>query len=144
MPCPDIEDINMVIDIIKDYIYGLDIPLGTSKRLNCPVCNGNNTLSVTKFTDCIKYYCFHAECSKGGVIKEGLNESSFSVVNEMLQPNMPVGLGCRSISCTLVAGGFVKPVLPGPPKILVFSLFNCLNKFAIVFLLNSYITIYML
>ena len=92
LPCPDIEDINMVIDIIKDYIYSLDIPLGTSKRLNCPICNGNNTLSVTKFTDCIKYYCFHAECTKGGVIKEGLNESSFSVVNEMLETNVPVGL----------------------------------------------------
>ena len=44
LPRPDIEDTDMVIDIIKDYIYGLDIPLGTSKRLNCPVCNGNITL----------------------------------------------------------------------------------------------------
>jgi hypothetical protein len=45
---------------------------------------------------------------------------------------------------TLVAGGFVKPVLPGPPNMLLFNLFNELNKFPIVSLLNSYITIYML
>jgi hypothetical protein len=38
----------------------------------------------------------------------------------------------------------VKPVLPGPPKMFVFNLFNALNTFAIDFLLNSYITIYML
>ena len=57
---------------------------------------------------------------------------------------LTLGLAKRDGEFELSAGGFVKPVLPGPPKIFVFSLFNCLNKFAIVFLLNSYITIYML
>ena len=92
LPCPDIEDIILMTNIIKDYIYNLDIPLGTSKRLDCPVCNGTNTLSVTQFTDCIKYYCFHASCSVGGVIKEGLNLNSFSVVDDIARPNLPVGL----------------------------------------------------
>ena len=79
-------------NIIKDYIYTIDIPIGTSIRLDCPLCNGTKTLSVTSFTDCVKYYCFHAECTKGGIIKEGLTETSFTVVDEMLKPNVPVGL----------------------------------------------------
>ena len=87
MPCPEIEDIIFMNNIIKDYIYNLDIPLGTSVRLDCPVCDGTNTLSVTQFSDCIKYYCFHANCSKGGVIKEGLSESSFSAHNGILKPH---------------------------------------------------------
>ena len=92
LPHPDIEDTILMNNIIKDYIYNLDIPLGTSKRLDCTVCGGTNTLSVTQFTDCIKYYCFHASCSVGGVIKEGLNSNSFSVVNDMLKPSLPMGL----------------------------------------------------
>jgi hypothetical protein len=92
LPCPEIEDIIFMINIIKDYIYNLDIPLGTSIRLDCPICDGTNTLSVTQFSDCVKYYCFHANCSKGGVIKEGLSISSFSAQDEILKPNEPVGL----------------------------------------------------
>jgi hypothetical protein len=92
LPCPEIEDIIFMNNIIKDYIYNLDIPLGTSKRLDCPICDGTNTLSVTQFSDCIKYYCFHANCSKGGVIKEGLSASSFSAHDEILKPQEPVGL----------------------------------------------------
>jgi len=65
-------------NIIKDYIYSIDIPIDTSVRLDCPICSGTKTLSVTKFTDCTKYYCFHANCTKGGVIKEGLNITSFN------------------------------------------------------------------
>ena len=92
LPCPEIEDIIFMNNIIKDYIYNLDIPLGTSIRLDCPVCDGTNTLSVTQFNDCVKYYCFHANCSKGGVIKEGLSASSFSAYDEILKPHEPVGL----------------------------------------------------
>ena len=63
---------------IKEYISQEYIPLGRSKRFDCPTCGGTNTLSVTNFGDCIKYYCFHSECTKGGVIKAGLSEHSFS------------------------------------------------------------------
>ena len=92
MPCPDIEDIILMTNIIKDYIYNLDIPLGTSKRLDCPVCGGNNTLSITQFSNCIKYYCFHASCSVAGVMKEGLGETSFTATNDFLNKNNSVGL----------------------------------------------------
>ena len=92
LPCPDIEDIILMTNIIKDYIYNLDIPLGTSKRLDCPVCGGNNTLSITQFPDCIKYYCFHASCSVAGVMKEGLGETSFTATNDFLNKNNCVGL----------------------------------------------------
>jgi hypothetical protein len=49
-----------------------------------------------------------------------------------------VGVSSIPSLATLVAGGLVKPVLPGPPKILVFNLFNALNKFPIVFLTKYY------
>lgn len=62
---------------IQEYISQEYIPLGRSKRFDCPICNGTNTLSVTNFGDCIKYYCFHSDCTKGGVIKAGLSEHSF-------------------------------------------------------------------
>jgi len=92
LPCPETEDIIFMNNIIKDYIYNLDIPLGTSKRLDCPVCGGSNTLSITQFSDCVKYYCFHASCSVAGVMKEGLSSSSFSEHDEIIKPNEPVGL----------------------------------------------------
>ena len=47
------------------------------------------------------------------------------------------------IFCTFDGGGLEKPVLPGPPNKFDFNLFNVL-AIIIVFLLNSYITIYML
>ena len=42
LPCPEIEDIILMSNIIKDYIYNLDIPLGTSIRLDCPMCDTYN------------------------------------------------------------------------------------------------------
>jgi hypothetical protein len=54
-----------------------------------------------------------------------------------------VGVGVMPIFCTFDGGGLEKPVLPGPPNKFDFNLFNVL-AIIIVFLLNSYITIYML
>tara|TARA_R100001369_G_scaffold90836_1_gene130547 strand:- start:256 stop:1047 length:792 start_codon:yes stop_codon:yes gene_type:complete len=91
-------------NIIKDYIYAIDIPIGTSVRLDCPLCSGTKTLSVTGFIDSIKYYCFHADCTKGGVIKEGLTETSFTIVEDILKPVLSAGLnaekqGWRKYDC---------------------------------------------
>ena len=79
-------------NIIKDYISTIDIDIGISIRLDCPMCSGTKTLSVTRFNDSTKFYCFHANCSKGGIIKEGITETSFSVVEDILSPPLQVGL----------------------------------------------------
>ena len=79
-------------NIIKDHIYNIDIPLGTSIRLDCPMCDGTNTLSVTQFSDCVKYYGFNENCSKGGVLKGERRASSFTAYNDVIKDNVPVGM----------------------------------------------------
>jgi len=35
-------------------------------RMDCPFCNGKNTLSIDTMNDSINWYCFHASCSAKG------------------------------------------------------------------------------
>ena len=72
-------------NIIKDFISTEYIPVGISNRYDCPICNGTNTLSVTNFGNEIKYYCFHSDCSRGGVIKEGLSDNSFETSSSIVK-----------------------------------------------------------
>ena len=66
---------------IEEYINNIIINIGQSIRTDCPSCNNSKTLSITRFIDCTKYYCFHADCTKSGVIKEGVSYSSFSTTD---------------------------------------------------------------
>lgn len=79
----------MSIDIYN-ILSDINIPIGKSIRLDCPNCTGTNTLSITRFIDCYKYYCFHSDCSRGGVLKDGLNAKSFESIS--IQKEQPVGL----------------------------------------------------
>ena len=49
-----------------EVITGLFIPPDTSIRMDCPFCNGKNTLSVDTMNNNINLYCFHASCSAKG------------------------------------------------------------------------------
>jgi len=49
-----------------EVITGLFIPPDTTMRLDCPFCNGKNTLSVDTMNDNINWHCFHASCSAKG------------------------------------------------------------------------------
>ena len=49
-----------------EVIQGLFIPSDTAMRLDCPFCNGKNTLSVDTTTNNLSWYCFHASCSAKG------------------------------------------------------------------------------
>lgn len=46
--------LNTLIESVQD---------GTSRRFNCPVCRGLNTLSITKVGSEVRYKCFRASCS---------------------------------------------------------------------------------
>ena len=43
-----------------------DIPNGHSKRMNCPVCNGVNTFSITNNMGKLMWNCYKVSCIVGG------------------------------------------------------------------------------
>ena len=51
-------------------VEGLFIPPDSQIRMDCPFCNGKNTLSIDTTENKIGWYCFHASCKAKGK-KEG-------------------------------------------------------------------------
>jgi len=49
------------------------IPADTSQRFMCPVCGGDNTLSVSNISGTYKYFCFRASCKTRGTEHRGLS-----------------------------------------------------------------------
>ena len=53
-------------------VEGLFIPPDSQIRMDCPFCNGKNTLSIDTTENKIGWYCFHASCkAKGKVARTG-------------------------------------------------------------------------
>jgi hypothetical protein len=51
---------------IQEYVNDLHLSAGESKRLNCPVCKGYKTFSVTNNMGSLMWNCYKASCSVGG------------------------------------------------------------------------------
>jgi len=52
---------------IYNTISDIDIPNGTTKRMNCPKCNGYKTFTVTNNMGSLVWNCYKASCgTKGG------------------------------------------------------------------------------
>lgn len=51
---------------IKEFLQKLQIPRNSRWRGDCPVCGGNNTLSVGNEQGKLMYYCFKAQCNTKG------------------------------------------------------------------------------
>lgn len=51
---------------IYNTISDMDIPNGTTKRMNCPVCNGYNTFTVTNNMGSLVWNCYKASCTVSG------------------------------------------------------------------------------
>ena len=49
-----------------EVVQGLFVPPDTAMRMDCPFCNGKNTLSIDTMHNNINWYCFHASCSAKG------------------------------------------------------------------------------
>ena len=60
------------LKIIKRY----KVPDGVSRRMNCPFCNGYNTLGVSNINGMLEWHCFKASC---GV--RGINSDNRSLAN---------------------------------------------------------------
>ena len=50
-------------------------------RLDCPICDGINSLSITNFGDVTKFNCFKASCNVKGTYKNDISSESFSKAN---------------------------------------------------------------
>ena len=52
---------------IYNTISDIDIPNGSTKRMNCPVCKGYKTFTVTNNMGSLVWNCYKASCdTKGG------------------------------------------------------------------------------
>ena len=47
-------------------VTGLFVPPDTTIRMDCPFCNGKNTLLVDTTENNLRWYCFHATCNAKG------------------------------------------------------------------------------
>jgi len=61
-----------MIDIYK-HINDIDISMGETKRMNCPVCNGYKTFTITNNMGQKLWNCYKASCSVGGSMKVNLS-----------------------------------------------------------------------
>ncbi len=80
------KELVMTEDYVATFIGGVNLYKGGRLRTDCPVCEGHNTFSITDFTDCIKYNCFHADCRTSGMVTKGLSAESFSSANREVIP----------------------------------------------------------
>ena len=51
---------------IYNTVSDLDIAIGETKRMNCPVCNGYKTFTATNNMGSLVWNCYKANCSVSG------------------------------------------------------------------------------
>jgi hypothetical protein len=56
----------MYVKGLGEFLEGLDIGSGKSRRMDCPKCGGSNTFSVTNDHGTLLYNCYKAGCSLHG------------------------------------------------------------------------------
>ena len=83
---------------IIDYIDTLNVSLGATKRLDCPVCKSYKTFTVTNNMGSLLWNCYKASCSVGGnrrirlsvddikgvSLKSQINQNDFSLPEYVL------------------------------------------------------------
>lgn len=52
---------------VLNFIKSLHLPKNTSRRLQCPNCQGNNSFSISNEGGKLKWYCFRASCGIKGI-----------------------------------------------------------------------------
>tara|TARA_R100001086_G_C11832289_1_gene256893 strand:+ start:182 stop:949 length:768 start_codon:yes stop_codon:yes gene_type:complete len=51
---------------IYNIVSDMNVPVGTTKRTNCPVCKGYNTFTVTNNMGSLVWNCYKASCTVSG------------------------------------------------------------------------------
>ena len=63
----------MMTQEIYRFVCDLDLSLDESKRLDCPVCNGRKTFTVTNSMGKRLWNCYKASCEVSGSAKVNLS-----------------------------------------------------------------------
>ena len=61
------------INFVRGYMLDLNIPIGHTKRLNCPICNGYKTFTATNNMGMLVWNCYKASCNIKGNTKVRLS-----------------------------------------------------------------------
>ena len=78
-----------------DYVNNLNVPIGETRRMNCPNCNGYKTFTVTNNMGALLWNCYKVSCNVSGKkrvrlsiddIQDTLNKKSINIENEFELP----------------------------------------------------------
>lgn len=72
---------------INTYISDLDIGIGESKRLNCPVCNGYKTFTVTNNMGQMLWNCYKSSCQLSGSKRMPLSANDIRMHTQVTEKN---------------------------------------------------------
>ena len=72
---------------INTYISDLDVGIGESKRLNCPVCNGYKTFTVTNNMGQMLWNCYKSSCQLSGSKRMPLSASDIKMHTQVTEKN---------------------------------------------------------
>ena len=72
---------------INTYISDLDIGIGESKRLNCPICNGYKTFTVTNNMGQRLWNCYKSSCQLSGSKRMPLSANDIKVHTQVTEKN---------------------------------------------------------
>ena len=59
--------------MVRKLIEDLTLSEGESQRMNCPLCGGNNTFTVTKQEGVVVYNCYKLGCGSRGAVPVGVS-----------------------------------------------------------------------
>ena len=74
---------------IREYVIDLDISNGDSKRMNCPICNGYKTFTVTNNMGKVLWNCYKVTCSLSGSSKVRLSVDDIKHTIEKRKDDTP-------------------------------------------------------
>jgi len=72
---------------INTYISDLNIGIGESKRLNCPICNGYKTFTVTNNMGQMLWNCYKSSCQLSGSKRMPLSANDIKLHTQVTEKN---------------------------------------------------------
>jgi len=72
---------------INTYISDLNIGIGESRRLNCPICNGYKTFTVTNNMGQMLWNCYKSSCQLSGSKRMPLSANDIKLHTQVTEKN---------------------------------------------------------
>ena len=77
------------INFVRGYMLDLNIPIGHTKRLNCPICNGYKTFTATNNMGMLVWNCYKASCNIKGNTKVRLSADDIKTAKSQKENESP-------------------------------------------------------